>query len=155
MKYRVLLHKSEEGYFAVSPNFPTCNSMSSTAEEALENVRYALQDHLTVREDLHWGDALGSDNIKAVDVEIDAVRETMMRYDIRMIRDSDGYSVSCPMLPGCFSQGDTFEEALANIQIAIREWLISMQELLLLGEPDVEVGEGGGGRHHCAGRAHC
>lgn len=139
MKYRVLLHKSEEGYFAVSPNFPTCNAQSSTAEDALETVRGALQDHLAVREDLRWGDVLGSDNIKAVDVEVDPVRETTMRYQIRMIKDCEGYAVSCPMLPGCFSQGDTFEEALANIQIAIREWLISVQEVLLLGEPDVEI----------------
>ena len=43
------------------------------------------------------------------------------------------------MLPGCVSEGDTFEEALANIQIAIREWLLSVQEVLLLGEPDVEI----------------
>ena len=139
MKYRVLLHKSEEGYFAVSPHFPTCNAQSSTAEDALEIVRCALQDHLAVREDLRWGDVLGSDNIKAVDVEVDPVRETTMRYQIRMIKDCGGYSVSCPMLPGCFSQGDTFDEALANIQIAIREWLISVQEVLLLGEPDVEI----------------
>ena len=145
MKYRVLLHKSEEGYFAVSPSFPTCNSRSSTAEDALENVRYALQDHLTVREDLRWGDVLGSDNIKAVDIEVDPVRETLMRYHIRMIKDGEGYAVSCPMLPGCLSQGDTFEEALANIQIAIREWLISIQEILLLGEPDVEIIEVGEG----------
>ena len=145
MKYRVLLHKSEEGYFAVSTNFPTCNSMSSTAEDALENVRYALQDHLTVREDLCWGDVLRSDNIKAVDVEVSPGRETAMRYHIQMVKDSEGYAVSCPMLPGCFSQGDTFEEALANIQIAIREWLISVQEVLLLGEPDVEIIEVGKG----------
>lgn len=30
-----------------------------------------------------------------------------------------GYSVSVPSLRGCFSQGDTFEEALKNIQEAI------------------------------------
>ena len=30
-----------------------------------------------------------------------------------------GYSVSVPSLPGCFSQGDTFEEAMKNIQEAI------------------------------------
>ena len=145
MKYRVLLHKSEEGYFAVSPNFPTCNSQGSTAEDALENVRYALQDHFTLREDLLWGDVLGSDNIKAVDIEVDPVRETLMRYHIRMVKDSEGYAVSCPMLPGCVSQGETFEDALANIQIAIREWLISIQEILLLGEPNVEIIEVGEG----------
>lgn len=34
-----------------------------------------------------------------------------------------GYSVSVPTLPGCFSQGDTFEEALKNIQEAIELYL--------------------------------
>ena len=34
--------------------------------------------------------------------------------------DSDGYFVSCPGLQGCYSQGDTFEEAVENIKDAIR-----------------------------------
>lgn len=34
--------------------------------------------------------------------------------------DSDGYFVSCPALQGCYSQGDTYEEAVANIKDAIR-----------------------------------
>lgn len=34
--------------------------------------------------------------------------------------DSDGYFVSCPALQGCYSQGDTYEEAIANIKDAIR-----------------------------------
>jgi predicted RNase H-like HicB family nuclease len=34
--------------------------------------------------------------------------------------DSDGYYVSCPALQGCYSQGETYEEALANIKDAIR-----------------------------------
>lgn len=34
-----------------------------------------------------------------------------------------GYSVSVPSLPGCFSQGDNFEEALKNIQEAIELYL--------------------------------
>lgn len=29
-----------------------------------------------------------------------------------------GFSVSVPSLPGCFSQGDTFEEAMGNIKEA-------------------------------------
>ncbi len=32
---------------------------------------------------------------------------------------SGGFSVSVPHLPGCFSQGDTFEQALSNIKEAI------------------------------------
>ena len=35
-------------------------------------------------------------------------------------RDSDGYFVSCPSLQGCYSQGDTYEEAIENIKDAIR-----------------------------------
>ncbi len=34
-----------------------------------------------------------------------------------------GYSVSVPSLPGCVSQGDTFEEATKNIQEAIELYL--------------------------------
>lgn len=34
--------------------------------------------------------------------------------------DADGYFVSCPTLQGCYSQGNTYEEALKNIKDAIR-----------------------------------
>ena len=34
--------------------------------------------------------------------------------------DSDGYFVSCPALQGCYSQGDSYEEAVENIRDAIR-----------------------------------
>lgn len=34
--------------------------------------------------------------------------------------DSDGYFVSCPALEGCYSQGDTYEEAVENIKDSIR-----------------------------------
>ncbi len=35
----------------------------------------------------------------------------------------DGYTVTCPALPGCVSEGDTREEALKNIREAIRLYL--------------------------------
>ena len=35
-------------------------------------------------------------------------------------RDEDGYFVTCPALQGCYSQGETYEEAVANIKDAIR-----------------------------------
>jgi len=34
--------------------------------------------------------------------------------------DVDGYFVSCPALQGCYSQGETYEEAVTNIKDAIR-----------------------------------
>ena len=34
--------------------------------------------------------------------------------------DADGYFVSCPVLQGCYSEGDTYEKAVENIKDAIR-----------------------------------
>jgi predicted RNase H-like HicB family nuclease len=43
-----------------------------------------------------------------------------MRYTVVLEQEQDGgYVVSVPALPGCVSQGDTREEALANIREAI------------------------------------
>ncbi len=46
-----------------------------------------------------------------------------MQYHVRLIQSEEGWAVSCPALAGCHSQGETREEALENIRIAIREWL--------------------------------
>ncbi len=46
-----------------------------------------------------------------------------MKYKIALHKTDEGYSVSVPGLPGCWSQGETEQEALENIQDAIREYL--------------------------------
>jgi predicted RNase H-like HicB family nuclease len=53
-----------------------------------------------------------------------------MKYKIRLEKGEEGYSVSCPGLPGCWSQGETEEEALENIQHAIREYLAAVDDLV-------------------------
>jgi predicted RNase H-like HicB family nuclease len=53
-----------------------------------------------------------------------------MKYKIALLKTDEGYSVSVPGLPGCWSQGTTEEEALQNIQDAIREYLAVRDELL-------------------------
>ena len=60
-----------------------------------------------------------------------------MRYKIALHRSDEGYSVSVPGLPGCWSQGATEDEAIANIETAIREYLE------VVGDPadNVEVDE--------------
>ena len=52
-----------------------------------------------------------------------------MRYAVALVKTEEGYSVSCPGLPGCWSQGATEEEALSNIQDAIREYLEVAKQL--------------------------
>ena len=54
-----------------------------------------------------------------------------MRYKIAaLLKTEEGYSVSVPGLPGCWSQGATEEEAIQNIRDAIQEYLAARDELL-------------------------
>jgi predicted RNase H-like HicB family nuclease len=46
-----------------------------------------------------------------------------MKYKVALYESEEGFSVWVPGLPGCCSQGETKEEALENIEDAIREYL--------------------------------
>lgn len=48
----------------------------------------------------------------------------VLEYNAIFTEEEDGgYSVSVPDLPGCYSQGDSFEEAQENIKEAIELYL--------------------------------
>lgn len=51
-----------------------------------------------------------------------------MTYRVVLIESEEGFAVGCPALPGCWTQGATREEALANIRDAIRDWLQVQEE---------------------------
>jgi len=53
-----------------------------------------------------------------------------MRYKVALQKSDEGFSVSCPGLPGCWSQGATEQEALENIQDSIQEYLAAVEESL-------------------------
>ena len=57
-----------------------------------------------------------------------------MRYPVVITPDLEdgGFVVECPAIPGCISQGETVEEALANIREAIAGCLEVLAEK---GEP--------------------
>ena len=56
----------------------------------------------------------------------------MKKYKFRIFieKDEDGvYIVECPALKGCYSQGDTIEEAIENIKDAIRLHIEARKEM--------------------------
>lgn len=61
----------------------------------------------------------------------------ILRYRVVLTESDEGFSVSCPSLPGCWPQGSTRDEALENIADAIREYLAAMAEL----RPEGQVAE--------------
>jgi predicted RNase H-like HicB family nuclease len=46
-----------------------------------------------------------------------------MTYRVVLVETEEGFAAGCPGLPGCWSQGQTRDEALDNIRDAIREVL--------------------------------
>lgn len=51
-----------------------------------------------------------------------------MRYTVIFdAQPGGGYHASCPVLPGCHSEGDTLDEATTNIREAIAVYLESLQ----------------------------
>lgn len=57
-----------------------------------------------------------------------------MTYKVVLHRSQEGYSVHCPDLPGCWSQGATEAEALESIRDAIRDYLAAANDLVSGGE---------------------
>ena len=58
----------------------------------------------------------------------------MKVHDFKVVLEPDeggGYVVSCPSLPGCYSQGDSVEDALINIREAIE---LCLEDLRAQGE---------------------
>jgi predicted RNase H-like HicB family nuclease len=54
----------------------------------------------------------------------------MMRYSVVVIRGEDhGFYVTVPLLPGCFSQGETVEEALDHAREAIAGHVAALRDL--------------------------
>jgi predicted RNase H-like HicB family nuclease len=53
------------------------------------------------------------------------------RLSVIVEKDKDGYFAFAPDLQGCYSQGDSYEEAIENIRDAIR---LNIQDLLESGD---------------------
>ena len=56
-------------------------------------------------------------------------KEDRMKYKFALHHSDEGYSVSVPGLPGCWSQDKTEADVLANIEAAIREYFSVVEDL--------------------------
>jgi len=65
MKYRIALHKSEEGYSVSVPGLPGCWSQGVTEKEAIENIRDAIREYLSVVDE-----QLRGEEIREVEVTV-------------------------------------------------------------------------------------
>jgi predicted RNase H-like HicB family nuclease len=65
MKYRIALHRSDEGYSVSVPGLPGCWSQGATEKEALDNIKDAIQEYLAA-----VNDQLRGENVREVEVTI-------------------------------------------------------------------------------------
>ena len=54
--------------------------------------------------------------------------QTPNQYKVIIERDEDGFVASVPALPGCHTQGDTWEELMENVKDAISVMLAHAEE---------------------------
>lgn len=64
MRYKIALQHSSEGVAASVLGLPGCHSQGATEEEAIENIRIAIQEYLEVQGEL-WTDR----DVREVEVE--------------------------------------------------------------------------------------
>jgi predicted RNase H-like HicB family nuclease len=64
MQYRVFLRRSKEGFAASVPGLPGCWSQGSTETDALDNIRSAITEYLSV-----VNDQVRDEDVRVVEVE--------------------------------------------------------------------------------------
>ena len=57
------------------------------------------------------------------------MKKRKYKFLIQWSKDDGSYIAEVPELPGCMADGDTYEPALKNVEIVIREWVETALEL--------------------------
>ncbi|MDH4096791.1 MAG: type II toxin-antitoxin system HicB family antitoxin [Nitrospira sp.] len=68
MKYRIALHKSEEGFAVSVPGLPGCWSQGTTEQEAIQNIRDATRECLAIVEN-----ETGDQDVHETEVSVEPV----------------------------------------------------------------------------------
>ena len=126
MRYKIALHQSDEGFSVSAPGLPGCWSFRASSATPF-NGSGTLSSH-------PWGEIRPFPLLPAAKPLI-ILSVLGVRY-FSPPQSDEGFSVSAPGLPGCWSQGKK-AEALANFEAAIREYVGVVEDLL----EDAEIRE--------------
>ena len=60
-----------------------------------------------------------------------AINQMNIRYEIVIYwsEEDQAFIAEVPELPGCAADGATYQEALANVEVVIQEWIETAKEL--------------------------
>jgi predicted RNase H-like HicB family nuclease len=65
MRYRIALHKSEEGFSVSVPGLPGYWSQGDTEADAIENIKAAIQDYLAVVDE-----QLSNEDVREIEITV-------------------------------------------------------------------------------------
>jgi predicted RNase H-like HicB family nuclease len=113
------IERDEKWFVGVCPEVPSANGQGRTLLSCARNLAQAVALLMDEKDHPRQSSA-------TVDVSIGGQPR---RFGVALIESWEGFSVSCPDLPGCHSQGDDENEALDNIRDAIRDYVEVSTEL--------------------------
>jgi predicted RNase H-like HicB family nuclease len=118
-KFTFHIERDDKWFIGFCPEVPGANGQGRTLLACTRNLAQAIAV-LMDEEDRPLQSST------TVAVSIDGRTRT---FKVALIESWEGFSVSCPDLPGCHSQGDDEDEALENIKDAIKDYVEVSAEL--------------------------
>jgi predicted RNase H-like HicB family nuclease len=118
-KFTLNIERDDKWFVGHCPEVPGANGQGRTLMACARNLAQAIALVLDEEDS-------PVQSSTTVDVSIDGRKHT---YRVEMIESWEGFSVSCPELPGCHTQGDDEVEALANIKDAIKDYVEVREEM--------------------------
>ncbi len=118
-KFTFNIERNDKWFVGSCAEVPGANGQGTTLMSCTRNLAQAIA---LVLDD----EDIPVQSSTTVDVSIDGRKHT---YKVEMIESWEGFSVSCPDLPGCHTQGDDEGEALDNIKDAIKDYVEVSEEM--------------------------
>jgi antitoxin HicB len=84
---------------------------------------------MTNLNDPPWRACRIGDSRRVLQIIVAIARVLVMKFRVTIEPDEDGVFIAqCPALPGCISQGKTYDQAMTNIRDAIQGYLESLKK---------------------------